>query len=166
MLDVPDLIADVGIKQERIPNIEHLYLLIHENTAIIRDDLVKLLEMPRTTVYDMIKVLFDKNLINKLSVPKPGRGRPLIYFSTVEDVLFKPYKKGADSCDAYLNTILKVCSTDALKLEQIKESTNISVDKILSYLPNTCFIKRTKQLINDNPLCIVVPENIMDLINV
>ena len=62
-----------------------LLRILDEKGPMTRADLVKLVESPRTTVYDNLMRLANHNLVRKFSRPTNFRGRPLVFFKLSEE---------------------------------------------------------------------------------
>ena len=58
--------------------------LLEKNGPLTRNNIVKLVGYPRTTVYDNLMRLEEHNLIKKFSRPTNTRGRPLVFFKLLE----------------------------------------------------------------------------------
>lgn len=58
-----------------------------KNGALTRDQMVKALDIPRTTIYDSLKVLIKLGIVVKYPEFKPerNRGRPKILFALKDD---------------------------------------------------------------------------------
>lgn len=57
-----------------------LLKVLEQKGPLTRSELVKKVQSPRTTVYDNLTRLQDKELVRKFSRPQNARGRPLVYF--------------------------------------------------------------------------------------
>ena len=63
---------------------ETLFTLLQEKGELSRSDICKLLNVPRTTVYDNLAYLERKGLIQKKSCQNQQRGRPVILWEVSE----------------------------------------------------------------------------------
>ena len=54
--------------------------MLEKNGPMTRNDLVKKVDKPRTTVYDNLMGLIQHNIVKKYSRPTNARGRPLVFF--------------------------------------------------------------------------------------
>ena len=61
-----------------------LLALLQKKGALSRKLICKLLNVPRTTVFDNLDYLFRKGLIQKKSYKKQQRGRPVILWEAIE----------------------------------------------------------------------------------
>lgn len=57
-----------------------LIVLLSTNGDLTRKQLCKLMDLPRTTVYDNLKILKDKNIVSKYAKNNGERGRPQIFW--------------------------------------------------------------------------------------
>jgi len=61
---------------------------LKKNGWMFRKDLVKKLGLPRTTIYDNLKILLNYGLVEKIVRPDPkdsrGRGRPKTYWRLIK----------------------------------------------------------------------------------
>ena len=64
---------------------KELINVLEKNGPMTRADLVKLVDHPRTTVYDNLMRLNTYNLVKKFSRPTNNRGRPLVFFKLLEE---------------------------------------------------------------------------------
>jgi len=62
-----------------------LIKVLEKNGPLTRSELVKMVDSPRTTVYDNLTRLQNYNLIKKFSRPTNSRGRPLVFFKVLEE---------------------------------------------------------------------------------
>ena len=65
-------------------------LLLQKNRS--RAELVELLNKPRTTIYDYLIRLINKDIVTKYSVEHGGRGRPTIYYAIKNEYLLYKWK--------------------------------------------------------------------------
>ena len=61
-----------------------LLALLREKGELSRTDVCKLLNVPRTTVFDNLDYLYRKELIQKKSVKEQQRGRPIILWKILK----------------------------------------------------------------------------------
>jgi len=54
--------------------------LLQENGPMTRDEIVKHLNVPRTTVYDHLVKMMLSGIIEKYSISKKKRGRPKVFY--------------------------------------------------------------------------------------
>ena len=57
--------------------------IIKNNAPITRGEIVKLTNIPRTTIYDIIVELMIMKQVEKFCVPRKTRGRPKVYYRTI-----------------------------------------------------------------------------------
>ncbi|MEX2683143.1 MAG: helix-turn-helix domain-containing protein [Candidatus Sigynarchaeota archaeon] len=64
-----------------------LISVLKEGGPLTRDQLVKKLSIPRTTIYDGLKKLMQRNEVKKYPFyqPERARGRPQVLFSLLDD---------------------------------------------------------------------------------
>lgn len=62
-----------------------LLQLLEKNGPMDRDDLIKYTESPRTTIYDNLNKLRNKEIVIKVPKQTGKQGRPRIYFLLKED---------------------------------------------------------------------------------
>lgn len=80
-----------GISDEKIRSIspieERLISILKDGGPLTRDQLVKKMAIPRTTIYDGLKKLIMRNEVKKYPVyqTERSRGRPQVLFSLLED---------------------------------------------------------------------------------
>ena len=58
---------------------------LNKNGPLTRDQMVELLNKPRTTIYDNLAVLINRNMVKKFSRQVNARGRPVVFFKLKED---------------------------------------------------------------------------------
>lgn len=58
----------------------YIYNLLIENGPMTRDDIVRLTNLPRTTIYDHLVKLMIKGMVEKYSLITNKRGRPPVYY--------------------------------------------------------------------------------------
>jgi predicted transcriptional regulator len=61
-----------------------LLKILKEEGAKTRRELIALVDKPRTTIYDNIVGLIQNKIVKKYAVPTNARGRPLVYFESIE----------------------------------------------------------------------------------
>lgn len=59
--------------------------ILEKNGPMTRLDLVKAVDIPRTTVYDNLMRLSCYKIVKKFSRPTNSRGRPLVFFKLVPE---------------------------------------------------------------------------------
>lgn len=59
---------------------ETLINTLSEHGPMTRDQLVEMIETPRTTVYDNLDVLMSRNTVTKFSRQVNARGRPVVFW--------------------------------------------------------------------------------------
>ncbi|MHA1686876.1 MAG: helix-turn-helix domain-containing protein [Candidatus Heimdallarchaeaceae archaeon] len=59
---------------------ELLVQLLAENGPLTREELVKLTNIPRTTLYDNLAKLIAKGIVTKEAIPRKTKGRPKVVF--------------------------------------------------------------------------------------
>jgi len=67
-------------------NLEHRLVQLLSSGALTRDQMVKMLDIPRTTVYDALKRLIQRGKVLKYPSEKVdhGKGRPLVMFALID----------------------------------------------------------------------------------
>ena len=74
-----------GEKQLGSIKLDELLLdLLTKHGPLTRSELVKLTNIPRTTLYDNLSKLISKGLVIKESLPRATRGRPKVVFKIKE----------------------------------------------------------------------------------
>ncbi|MBD3350855.1 MAG: hypothetical protein GF364_05150 [Candidatus Lokiarchaeota archaeon] len=58
---------------------------LEENGAMNRNEIVSLLKIPRTTIYDNLSDLIERNMVKKFSRQVNSRGRPVVFFKIKEE---------------------------------------------------------------------------------
>ena len=58
---------------------------LEKNGPMTRDQMVKNISRARTTIYDNLSTLIDRNMIKKISRQVNARGRPVIFFKLIEN---------------------------------------------------------------------------------
>lgn len=76
------------LKIKSISAIEDKLLGVLHEGPLTRDQLVRKLKVPRTTIYDGIKKLITRNEVKKYPVfaTERSRGRPQVLFSLLDDM--------------------------------------------------------------------------------
>lgn len=76
----------VDDRSKPISPIEEKLLSVLSRGALTRDQLVQKLSIPRTTIYDGLKLLIGKNEVMKYPLydSARSRGRPVVMFSLLE----------------------------------------------------------------------------------
>jgi len=64
---------------------EKLIEILRNNGPLNRNQLVSILNKPRTTIYDNINKLMRLNIIKKFTRQINSRGRPIVFFKLKED---------------------------------------------------------------------------------
>jgi len=66
---------------------ERIISLLKDSGPLTRDQMVKKMEIPRTTIYDGLKKLIIRNEVKKYPwyVTERSRGRPLVLFCLLDD---------------------------------------------------------------------------------
>lgn len=62
-----------------------LVTILKKNGALTRNQMVEKLNKPRTTIYDNLAVLINRDMIKKFSRQVNNRGRPVVFFKLKED---------------------------------------------------------------------------------
>nr|MDO8113935.1 helix-turn-helix domain-containing protein [Candidatus Sigynarchaeota archaeon] len=75
------------MKLKSISPIEEKLLVVLKEGPLTRDQLVKKLAVPRTTIYDGLKKLIVRNEVKKypLFATERSRGRPQVLFTILDD---------------------------------------------------------------------------------
>ncbi len=80
-----------GFSDDKIKSIspieERLIALLKDGGPLTRDQLVKKMDVPRTTIYDGLKKLIMRNEVKKYPFyqAERSRGRPQVMFSVLDD---------------------------------------------------------------------------------
>ena len=64
---------------------EDLVNILKKNGAMTRDQMISLLERPRTTIYDNLSILIDQERVKSYSRQVNDLGRPVVFFKLRED---------------------------------------------------------------------------------
>lgn len=62
-----------------------LVSILKKNGALTRNQMVEKLNKPRTTIYDNLAALINRDMIKKFSRQVNNRGRPVVFFKLKED---------------------------------------------------------------------------------
>lgn len=88
--EIPSLkhvISALKIEKEQLhPVMRDLVLILERQGPLTRDDLVKIIGKPRTTIYEQLMDLITHDLAKKYSHPTNSRGRPLVFFKLAEGI--------------------------------------------------------------------------------
>jgi predicted ArsR family transcriptional regulator len=85
---VPPALADAGEKGKLISPIEErLISILKDGGPLTRDQLVKKMDVPRTTIFDGLKKLIQRDEVKKYPFyeTQRSRGRPQVMFSLLDD---------------------------------------------------------------------------------
>ena len=63
----------------------NLIKTLEKNGPLTRDQMVQILNKARTTIYDNLAVLINRNMVKKFSRQVNARGRPVVFFKLKED---------------------------------------------------------------------------------
>lgn len=58
---------------------------LEKNGPMTRDQMVNDISRARTTIYDNLSTLIDRDMIKKISRQVNARGRPVVFFKLIED---------------------------------------------------------------------------------
>lgn len=58
---------------------------LEKNGPMTRDQMVNDISRARTTIYDNLSTLIDRNMIKKISRQVNARGRPVVFFKLIEN---------------------------------------------------------------------------------
>lgn len=58
---------------------------LEKNGPMTREQMVNDISRARTTIYDNLSTLIDRNMIKKISRQVNARGRPVVFFKLVEN---------------------------------------------------------------------------------
>jgi len=75
---------DISLKAYLTPIQSHLINKLRNDGPSTRKDLVKILNSPRTTIYDNLLKLQKRKLIEKYTRKNGMRGRPLVFWKVKE----------------------------------------------------------------------------------
>jgi predicted ArsR family transcriptional regulator len=64
-----------------------IYDCLEEKGPMPRSEFVKILQVPRTTIYDVLKKLIDQNVVCKQPLVIGKRGRPKVFFSLITQIV-------------------------------------------------------------------------------
>ena len=74
------------IKEEILnPLQEDLVDILKKNGPLTRSQMVDMLSKPRTTIYDNLSGLINRDMVKKFSRQVNTRGRPVVFFKLQED---------------------------------------------------------------------------------
>jgi predicted ArsR family transcriptional regulator len=64
---------------------ENLVDILKKNGPLTRSQMVDMLEKPRTTIYDNLSGLINRDMVKKFSRQVNTRGRPVVFFKLQEE---------------------------------------------------------------------------------
>jgi predicted ArsR family transcriptional regulator len=74
------------IKEENLnPLQEDLVEALKKNGPLTRGQMVEMLDRPRTTIYDNLSGLINRDMVKKFSRQVNTRGRPVVFFKLKEE---------------------------------------------------------------------------------
>jgi len=74
------------IKEENLnPLQEDLVVILKKNGPLTRSQMVDMLSKPRTTIYDNLSGLINRDMVKKFSRQVNTRGRPVVFFKLQEE---------------------------------------------------------------------------------
>ncbi|MHA1871277.1 MAG: helix-turn-helix domain-containing protein [Promethearchaeota archaeon] len=80
---------NINVFNEKSEKLKPLHIqlinILKTHGPLSRPELVKILNKPRTTIYDNLNQLMQKDLIKKFNRQLNSRGRPIVFFKLKED---------------------------------------------------------------------------------